>query len=94
MSYLIESLPSLRAIILQDCSLDAAVLLKFGTGWPQLGSISLDNNQLDAKSVLAITQAKSLAPSWATELELEHSRHCTHAKFTILLMAFGLESGP
>ena len=59
MSYLIAALPSLRSILLQDCFLDAAVLLKFGTGWPQLGYITLNNKQLDAESILALTQAKS-----------------------------------
>ena len=33
------------------------MLLQFDTGWPQLGHISLNNNQLDAKSMLALAHA-------------------------------------
>lgn len=49
---------SLTHIAFAGCCLDTAVLLELSTGWPQLRSIQLRNNQLDANTISAIRQAK------------------------------------
>ena len=57
MSLLVDSLPLLQSITVQDCFLDGAALLKLGTGWPRLHTINLSNNQLDADAIAGLTQA-------------------------------------
>ena len=49
---------SLTHIAFAGCCLDTAVLQELSTGWPQLRSIQLRNNQLDANTISAIRQAK------------------------------------
>lgn len=57
-SQLSKSFHSLTHVSIRDSRLDAAVLLSLGTGWPQLQSLSLIDNQLDANAISGITQAK------------------------------------
>ena len=56
-SHLCE-LHSVTDVSIADCRLDAAALTQLGTGWPHLESISLNNNQIDATTILALPRDK------------------------------------
>lgn len=69
-SWLSSSLPNLTGISFRHCFIAASDLLRFGTSWSELKTISLAHNQLDASSISAIPQA-----SWPhlRYLELGHN---------------------
>ena len=50
-SYLITCLPNLQTIDIKDCSAAVLTLFRSGTAWPQLVSMVLADNQLDATAI-------------------------------------------
>ena len=58
MSYLDASLPSLTNIGIMHCPTAASELLRSGTAWPQMVSVSLPHNQLDANAMSMLRQAE------------------------------------
>ena len=53
-----KSLPNLAAFDIEQCSTAALELLRSGTAWPHLLTLSLAHNQLDAKLISVMPQAR------------------------------------